>query len=125
MIAMSRLASPLGRVVESGVTDEQASRNTFAARKTLYDAGQAVVLPLDHPKAKGALRAIIEGFAEAEYGPRRSSRRGREMQFISVICGVFSAISLFGLVTDRSNRAAWLLLLIVDPVLAWITWHQS
>lgn len=32
---MSRLASPLGRVVESGVTDEQAERNTFAAARSL------------------------------------------------------------------------------------------
>lgn len=72
---MSRLpnemSSPLGRVVESGVTDEQAKRKTFAARRDLYLTERVVAIPLDHPQVKGAFRAIIEAFAETEYRPRR------------------------------------------------------
>lgn len=75
MIALSRLSSSLGRVVESGVTDEQAKRNTFAARKALYETERVVAIPLDHPAVNGAFRAIIEGFAEVEYGPRRKQGR--------------------------------------------------
>lgn len=76
---MSRLpnemSSPLGRVVESGVTDEQAKRKTFQARKELYETEGVVAIPLDHPKVKGAFRAIIEAFAETEYRTQRKQER--------------------------------------------------
>ena len=64
-------------ISERELTEAEQSRNEFEARRQLYVAGKAVVIPLDHPAVKGGFKAIVEGFAETEYGPRRKQQGSR------------------------------------------------
>lgn len=71
---MIALRSNDGRHVPSELTEAEKRRNEFEAARALYVTGKAVVIPLDHPAVKGGFRAIVEGFAQAEYGPRRKQQ---------------------------------------------------
>lgn len=67
---MISLRSNLSRHVVSGVTPEQSADKEHEAAKRLFHERALVVIPLDHPAVKGALRAIVEGLGNQIYGKR-------------------------------------------------------